>query len=56
MRDYFRRIFVSFHDNQATLNDLRLSNIIVGENIIATIKRRNNFGYPLEMVIYPILR
>ena len=28
----------------------------VGENIIATIKMRNNFCYPLKMVIFPILR
>ena len=28
----------------------------VDENIIATIKIRNNFCYPLEMVIFPILR
>ena len=28
----------------------------VGENIIATIKKRNNFWYPLKMVIFPILR
>ena len=27
----------------------------VDENIIATIKMRNNFCYPLEMVIFPIL-
>ena len=28
----------------------------VGENIIATIKMRNNFWYSLKMVIFPILR
>ena len=28
----------------------------VGEIIIATIKRRNNFWYPLKLVIIPILR
>ena len=28
----------------------------IRENIIATIKMRNNFCYPLEMVIFPILR
>ena len=28
----------------------------VGENIIATIKMRNNFCYPLKMIIFPILR
>ena len=28
----------------------------VGENIIATIKMRNNFCYPLKMAIFPILR
>ena len=28
----------------------------VDENIIATIKMRNNFCYPLEMIIFPILR
>ena len=28
----------------------------VGENIIATIKMRNIFCYPLKMVIFPILR
>ena len=28
----------------------------VGENIIATIKMRNNFWYPLKMVIFPLLR
>ena len=28
----------------------------VGENIIATIKIRNNFCYPLKMIIFPILR
>ena len=28
----------------------------VGENIIATIKMRNNFCYPLKMVIFPTLR
>jgi hypothetical protein len=26
----------------------------VDENIIATIKMRNNFCYPLKMVIFPI--
>ena len=30
-------------------------NYTVGENIIATIKMRNNFCYPLKMVIFPIL-
>ena len=30
--------------------------ITVGENIIATIKMRNNFWYPLKMVIFPMLR
>ena len=28
----------------------------VGENIIITIKMRNNFYYPLKMVIFPIFR
>ena len=28
----------------------------VGENIIATIKMRNNFCYPSIMVMFPILR
>jgi hypothetical protein len=28
----------------------------VDENIIATIKMRNNFCYPLKMIIFPILR
>ena len=28
----------------------------VGENIIATIKMRNNLCYPLKMVNFPILR
>ena len=28
----------------------------VGENIIATIKIRNNFCYPLKLVIFPILQ
>ena len=28
----------------------------VSENIIATIKMRNNFRYPLEIVIFPTLR
>ena len=28
----------------------------VGKNIIATIKMRNNFCYPSNMVIFPILR
>ena len=28
----------------------------IGENIIANIKMRNNFCYPLKMVIFPILR
>ena len=28
----------------------------VGENIIATIKMRDNFCHPLTMVIFPILR
>ena len=27
-----------------------------GENIIVTIRKRNNFCYPLKMVIFPILR
>ena len=27
----------------------------VGENIIATIKMRNNYCYPLKMVIFPII-
>ena len=28
----------------------------VGENIVATIKMRNDFCYPLKKVIFPILR
>ena len=28
---------------------------IFGENIIVTLKMRNNFCYPLKMVIFPIL-
>ena len=28
----------------------------VSENIIAIIKMRNNFWFPLKMVIFPILR
>ena len=28
----------------------------VGENIIATIKMRDTFCYPLKMIIFPILR
>ena len=28
----------------------------VGENIIATIKMRNNLCYPLKLVNFPILR
>ena len=30
--------------------------LTVSENIIATIKIRNNFCYPLKIVIFPILR
>ena len=38
-------------------NPLYLNKIsTVGENIIATIKIRNNFCYPFKMVIFPILR
>ena len=32
------------------------NNGTVGENIIATIKMRNNFCYPLKVVFFPILR
>ena len=34
---------------------VQASSITVGKNIIATIKMRNNFCYPLKMVIFPIL-
>ena len=36
-------------------NTIFINSLTVGENIIATIKMRNNFCYPLKMVIFPIL-
>ena len=52
--DIPRRIYSTFvlPKGKLGLNQLKDT---VGENIIATIKMRNNFCYLLKMLIFPIL-
>ena len=45
-----RKVLSDIQDNNKT-QEVKVYSLIVSENIIATIKIRNNFWYPLKMVI-----